>query len=93
MAFTDIKHLIAVMEDVSLALQSLNRTVGLAQVNPTTGRLLTDGAGVTQPISGNITTISSLTNLTQLGGANANSVPVSLERGTADNLLNFITIT
>ena len=85
-------ELIEVMQDISLALQSLNRTIGLAQVNPTTGRLLVDGSSTTQPISGNLNSITSLTNLTQIGGANANSVPISLERGTADNLLNFITI-
>jgi hypothetical protein len=95
-------ELIEAIEAMRMAIQSLNRTVGLAQVNPTTGRMFVDGSGVTQPISGSVTvsgnlttvsTVTSLTNLTQLGGQNANSVPVSLERTTADNLRRNINVT
>jgi hypothetical protein len=86
-------ELIQAIQAMRMAIQSLNRTIGLAQVNPTTGRMLVDASGTTQPISGNIGTVTSVTNLTQLGGQNANSVPVSIERGTADNLRRNIIVT
>jgi hypothetical protein len=96
-------ELIEAIEAMRMAIQSLNRTVGLAQVNPTTGRMLVDGAGVTQPISGsvtgsvtvsgNLTTVSTVSNISQLGGQNANSAIISFERNTADNLRNNINVT
>jgi hypothetical protein len=48
-------ELIEAIEAMRMAIQSLNRTLGLAQVNPLTGRMLVDGSGVTQPISGALT--------------------------------------
>jgi hypothetical protein len=89
-------ELVEAIEAMRMAIQSLNRTIGLAQVNPTTGRMLVDGSGTTQPISGNIgsiTTLTTLTNLTQLGGQNANSAIPSFERSTGDNLRRNINVT
>ena len=92
-------ELIEAIEAMRMAIQSLNRSIGMAQVNPLTGRMLVDASGTTQPISGNITnvatvsTVSTVTNLTQLGGQNANSVPLSIERGAADNLRRNIIVT
>ena len=86
-------ELVQAIEAMRMAIQSLNRTMGLAQVNPTTGRMLVDASGTTQPISGNINVVTSVTNLTQLGGQNANSVPLSIERNTGDNLRNNINVT
>ena len=83
-------ELIEAIEAMRMAIQSLNRTVGMAQVNPLTGRMLVDGAGVTQPVSGSLTT---LTNLAQIGGQSANSQIPSFERMTADNLRRNIQVT
>jgi hypothetical protein len=86
-------ELIEAIEAMRMAIQSLNRTIGLAQVNPANGNMYVDGSRVTQPISGNITTVSTVTNMSQLGGQNANSVPLSIERNTADNLRRNINVT
>jgi hypothetical protein len=89
-------ELIEAIEAMRMAIQSLNRTIGLAQVNPANGNMYVDGSRVTQPISGNITTVSTVstvTNMSQIGGQNANSVPLSIERNTADNLRNNINVT
>jgi hypothetical protein len=91
-----IGELMEAIEAMRMAIQSLNRTIGLAQVNPLTGRMLVDGSGVTQPVSGSLSTVSTVTtvgNMSQIGGQNANSVPLSLERNTADNLRNNINVT
>jgi hypothetical protein len=89
-------ELIEAIEAIRMAIQSLNRTIGLAQVNPLTGGLFVDGSRVTQPISGNLgtlTTLTTLNNLLQMGGQNTNSIPLSTERNAADNLRNNIKIT
>ena len=92
-----IGELTNAIEAMRMAINALTRTVGLAQVNPLTGRLLVDGAGATQPVSGTVAATQSgtwnITNLTQIGGANANSVPLSMERGAADNLRRNINVT
>jgi hypothetical protein len=91
-------ELIEAIEAMRMAIQSLNRTFGLAQVNPLTGRMLVDGAGVTQPVSGSLTavttvsTVTAVTNLAQVGGQSANSQIPSFERMTADNLRRNIQV-
>ena len=89
-------ELIEAIEAMRMAIQSLNRTVGMAQVNPLTGRMLVDNAGVTQPVTGTITavtTVSTVSNLAQVGGQSANSQIPSFERMTADNLRRNISVT
>ena len=89
-------ELIEAIEAMRMAIQSLNRTIGMAQVNPLTGRMLVDGSGVTQPVSGTITavtTVSTVSNLAQVGGQSANSQIPSFERMTADNLRRNISVT
>lgn len=91
------------IEAMRMAIQSLNRTIGLAQVNPLTGRMLVDGAGVTQPVSGTVTATGTIaatqsgawniTNLATIGGVAANSEVQSFERMTADNLRRNIIVT
>jgi hypothetical protein len=76
-------ELIEAIEAMRMAIQSLNRTVGMAQVNPLTGRMLVD-------VLGSLTTV---TNLVQVGGQNANSQVPSFERMTADNLRRNIQVT
>jgi hypothetical protein len=59
--------------------------------------MFVDNSRVTQPISGTVnaqqTGTWNIANLGTLGGQAANSFVPSFERMTADNLLNFITIT
>ncbi len=90
-------ELIEAIEAMRMAIQSLNRTVGMAQVNPLTGRMLVDGSGVAQPITGTVTATQggtwNLNNLAQVGGQNANSQIPSFERMTADNLRRNISVT
>lgn len=90
-------ELIEAIEAMRMALQSLNRTVGLAQVDPLTGRMLISFGGVSQPISGTIAATQSgtwnISNLATIGGVAANSQVQSFERMTADNLRRNITVT
>jgi hypothetical protein len=90
-------ELIEAIEAMRMAIQSLSRTMGLAQVNPLTGRMLVDGAGVTQPVSGSVSATQSgawnITNLATIGGQSANSQIPSFERMTADNLRRNISVT
>ena len=91
-----VGDLLEALQSMSFALESLTRTIGLAQVNAVNGNLYVDGSRVTQPISGSISTVTTVTtvnNMSQLGGQNANSLIPAFERNAADNLLNFITIT
>jgi hypothetical protein len=90
-------ELLEAMEAMRMAIQSLNRTIGMAQVNPLTGRMLVDPSGVTSPISGTVTANQggtwNITNLATIGGQAANSAIPALERGAADNLRRNITVT
>lgn len=97
-----IGELMEAIEAMRMAVQSLTRTVGLAQVNPLTGRMLVDGSGVTQPVSGTVSVGTpavtqsgtwNITNLATIGGIAANSQVQSFERMTADNLRNNIIVT
>jgi hypothetical protein len=92
-----IGELTEAIEAMRMAIVSLTRSVGLAQVNPLTGRLLVDQSALTQTVSGTVSANQNgtwnITNLTQVGGANAAIVPLSLERGTADNLRRNINVT
>jgi hypothetical protein len=92
-----VGDLLEALQSMSFAIQSLTRTIGLAQVNPLTGSMFVDGSRVTQPISGTVnaqqTGTWNIANLATIGSQNANSFVPSFERNTADNLLNFITIT
>ena len=90
-------ELIQAMQAMRMAIQSLNRTIGLAQVNPLTGRMLVDPSGVTSPISGTVTANQggtwNITNLATVGSQSANSFIPSRERATADNLRRNINVT
>jgi hypothetical protein len=92
-------ELIEAIEAMRMAIQSLNRSIGMAQVNPLTGRMLVDGSGVTQPVSGTVSvgtpavSQSGTWNQQQIGGQNANSVVTALERSAADNLRRNIIVT
>jgi hypothetical protein len=79
-----------------MAIQSLNRTIGLSQTNATNGSLYVDGSRATQPVTGSLSTVSQVVlvgNMQQLGGQNANSFVPSFERMTADNLRRNINVT
>ncbi|MCA6470559.1 MAG: hypothetical protein IM591_09170 [Chitinophagaceae bacterium] len=94
---TGAQELMEAIEAMRMAIQALTRTIGLAQVNPLTGRMLVDPSGVTSPISGTVTANQggtwNITNLTTIGGQAANSQVQSFERMTADNLRRNITVT
>lgn len=92
-----IGDLLDAIEAMRMAIVSLQKSIGMAQVDPLTGRMRVDGSGVTQPVSGTVTANQggtwNVTNQSQIGGQNANSVVTSLERGAADNLRRNINVT
>lgn len=92
-----IGEMIEAMEAMRMAIVSLQRTIGLAQVNPLTGSVFVDNSRVTQPISGTISANQggtwNITNLATLGGQAANSAIPAFERATADNLRRNINVT
>ena len=94
---TGAQELMEAIEAMRMAIQALTRTIGLAQVNPLTGRMLVDNSGVTQPVSGTIAANQSgtwnISNLATIGGVAANSQVQSFERMSADNLRRNITVT
>ena len=79
-------ELIQAIEAMRMAVVSLSRSIGMAQVSPTTGRMLAD-ANAAQSGTWNIT------NLATLGGQAANSAIPAFERNTADNLRRNINVT
>jgi hypothetical protein len=94
---TATQELMQAIEAMRMAIQALTRSIGMAQVNALTGRMLVDGSGVTQPVSGTITANQggtwNITNLATLGGQAANSAIPAFERNTADNLRRNINVT
>ena len=90
-------ELIEAIEAMRQAIHTLTRTIGLAQVNPLTGRMLVDPSGVTSPVSGTVSANQSgtwnITNLATIGGVAANSQVQSFERMSADNLRRNINVT
>jgi hypothetical protein len=94
---TATQELMQAIEAMRMAIHSLTRTIGLAQVNPLTGRMLVDPSGVTSPVSGTVTANQggtwNITNLATIGGVAANSQVQSFERMTADNLRRNINVT
>lgn len=83
------------IQAMRMAITAMTKTIGMTQVNPLTGRMLVDGSGVTQPVSGSVTQSGTwnITNLATIGGQAANSAIPSFERGTADNLRRNINVT
>jgi hypothetical protein len=94
---TATQELMQAIEAMRMAIQALTRTIGMAQVNPLTGRMLVDPSGVTSPVSGTVSANQSgtwnITNLATIGGVAANSQVQSFERMTADNLRRNINVT
>lgn len=87
-------ELIEAIEAMRMAIQSLNRSIGMAQVNPLTGRMLVDGSGVTQPVTGNLSTINQVSLLLNTQAISGQiTVPISMERCAADNLRRNIIVT
>jgi hypothetical protein len=90
---TGAQELMEAIEAMRQAIHTLTRTIGLAQVNPLTGRMLVDPSGVTSPVSATQSGTWNITNLATIGGVAANSQVQSFERMTADNLRRNITVT
>jgi len=87
---TATQELMQAIEAMRMAIHSLTRTIGLAQVNPANGSLYVDNSRVTQTVNGTVSANQSgtwnITNLATIGGVAANSQVQSFERMTADNL-------
>jgi hypothetical protein len=90
---TATQELMQAIEAMRMAIHALTRTIGLAQVNPLTGRMLVDPSGVTSPVSATQSGTWNITNLATIGGVAANSQVQSFERMTADNLRRNINVT
>ena len=90
---TATQELMQAIEAMRMAIHALTRTIGLAQVNPLTGRMLVDPSGVTSPVTANQSGTWNITNLATIGGVAANSQVQSFERMTADNLRRNINVT
>jgi len=88
---TATQELMQAIEAMRMAIHALTRTIGLAQVNPATGRMLVDPSGVTSPVNATQSGTWNITNLATIGGVAANSQVQSFERMTADNLRRNIT--
>lgn len=92
-----IGELVQAIEAMRMAINTLTRSVGMAQVNPVTGRMLVDPSGTSQTVTGTVSAAQSgtwnINNLTQLGGATATTVPQSVERTAADGLRRNIIVT
>lgn len=86
------------IQAMRMAMVTLTRTIGMAQVDPLTGRLrVAVETAPTTTVTGTVAATQSgvwnVTNQSQLGGQNANSVIPSFERMTADNLRRNISVT
>jgi hypothetical protein len=90
---TGAQELMEAIEAMRQAIHSLTRTIGLAQVNPLTGRMLVDPSGVTSPVTATQSGTWNITNLATIGGVAANSQVQSFERISADNLRRNINVT
>jgi hypothetical protein len=94
---TGAQELMEAIEAMRMAIHTLTRTIGLAQVNPLTGSIFVDGSRVTQTVNGTVNAAQSgtwnITNLATIGGVAANSQVQSFERMTADNLRRNINVT
>jgi hypothetical protein len=90
---TGAQELMEAIEAMRQAIHTLTRTIGLAQVNPLTGRLLVDPSGVTSPVTATQSGTWNVTNLATIGGVAANSQVQSFERMSADNLRRNINVT
>jgi hypothetical protein len=94
---TATQELMQAIEAMRMAIHSLTRTMGMAQVNPLTGSMFVDGSRVTQTVNGTVNAAQSgtwnITNLATIGGVAANSQVQSFERMTADNLRRNINVT
>jgi hypothetical protein len=91
-----VGQLVEAIEAMRMAINSLTRTIGLAQTNATTGSLYVDGSRATQPVTGSLSSVSQVAlvaNIQQVGGQNVNSLVPSFERMTADNLRINIIVT
>jgi len=93
---TGAQELMEAIEAMRMVIQSLSRTIGMAQVEALTGRLRVAVESIVA-ISGTVTANQggtwNITNLATIGGVAANSQVQSFERMTADNLRRNINVT
>jgi hypothetical protein len=93
---TGAQELMEAIEAMRMVIQSLSRTIGMAQVEALTGRLRVAVESIVA-ISGTVTANQggtwNITNVATIGGVAANSQVQSFERMTADNLRRNINVT
>lgn len=85
-------EVVEALRQIQMEVEVLKNTIGQTRVD-STGRLrvLVDSISASLTLA-SITTLTTLTNQTQIGGANANDQIPALRRATADTLLSKITI-
>lgn len=95
-------ELIEAIEAMRMAVHALTRTIGLVTVDPATGRLRAEVvqataasllATVSIATNQTLTTLTTLSNQTQMGGFNAQDQIPALMRLSADNLRRNISVT
>lgn len=94
-------ELVDAIEALRMAVHSLSRSIGLITVDPSSGRLRAEVTQATAASlnmsatisSGTVTTVSTVTNQSQVGGVNANDQIPAFTTLRADNLRRNITVT
>jgi hypothetical protein len=94
-------ELVDAIEALRMAVHSLSRSIGLITVDPSSGRLRAEVTQATASslnvnaaiASGTVTTVSTVTNQSQVGGVNANDQIPAFTTLRADNLRRNITVT
>jgi hypothetical protein len=94
-------ELVDAIEALRMAVHSLSRSIGLITVDPSSGRLRAEVTQATAASlnmsatisSGTVTTVSTVTNQSQVGGLNANDQIPAFTTLRADNLRRNITVT
>jgi hypothetical protein len=85
-------ELIEAIEAMRMAVHALTRTIGLVTVDPATGRLRAEIIIASSQTLATLTTLSTLSNQTQMGGFAAQDQIPALMRISADNLRRNISV-
>lgn len=90
----DASHgqLMEAIQSLSLAVMSLQKSIGAAYADPLTGRMRVQLEGTAGTVAATQSGVWNITNLATIGSQNANSTIPSLERMAAQQLRNNITL-
>lgn len=91
----DASHgqLMEAIESLTLAVMSLQKSIGAVYGDPLTGRMRVQLEGTAGTVAATQSGVWNITNLATIGSQNANSAIPSLERMAAQQLRNNITLT